>query len=191
MGMGSSSKASAGCGAFGLVGVLITIGIVAWLFVTSTDSFTSRAEKGRPERAATTTSPDDAPNLVALTVAPATNLGEAPDVNVTANGWEPGSDVTLSTCLSGAGLVLGGESPCDPESTVTLAADEAGSIDGTYRVDRVVTTGGLPYDCADGGVACAVRATGTTPDGRPASGVAVVTFQAGLPAPDLLDELGG
>ena len=188
MGRGSGSKASAGCGAFGLVGVLVTVGIVAWLFVTSTDSLTSRS----PNRRSTTTSaPAAAPPPVTVTVTPAAGLGADPDVKVAARGWSPGSNVILSTCLSGAGLVLGGESPCDPESLATLAADDEGSITGTYLVDRIVTTGGLSYDCADGGVACAVRATGTAADGRPATGDAIVTFQPGLPAPDLLDELGG
>lgn len=191
MGMGSGSKASAGCGAFGLVGMLITVGIVAWLFVTSTDLLPSGSGQDRSERSATTTSSDDVAEMVTVLVDPAGNLGEVPDVTVTAEGWNPGSDVTISTCLTGAGLVLGGESPCDAESTVTLPADGTGSISRSYRVDRIVAAGGLPYDCAGGGVVCAVRVTGTGPDGRPATGESIVAFQPGLPAPDLLEELGG
>lgn len=192
MGTGSGSKATAGCGIFGLVGLLISIGIVAWLFVTSTDSITSSPGKDHPEQsAATTTFPADAPPPVEVTVMPARDLGTAPDVIITADGWEPGTEVTISTCLRGAGMVLGGESPCDPASAVTLPADDAGSIAGTYRVDRIVTSGGLPYDCADGSVTCVVQATGTGDNGQTASGTAAVAFQTGLPAPDLLDELGG
>ncbi len=189
MGMGGGSKTSAGCGAFGLVGVLIAVGIVAWLFLTSSDLLPSRSGKDRSAQT-TTAAPPDAPDLVTVTVDPANGLGAAPEVNVSAEGWAPGSDITLSTCLSGAGLVLGGESPCDPESTVTVLADESGSISSTYRVDRIVTAGGLPYDCANGGVACAVRVTGASPDDREATGEAIVAFQTGLLAPDLLDELG-
>ncbi|MEO6987573.1 MAG: hypothetical protein ABI239_02905 [Aquihabitans sp.] len=190
MGMGSGSKASAGCGAFGLVGVLITIGIIGWLFVTSTDSISSSSKPVQP-RSTATTALADALATIAVTASPDRELGADPEVNVTADGWQPGSDVTISTCLAGAGLVLGGDNPCDPDSNVTMSADDSGKVDGPYRVDRVVRAGGLPYDCADDGITCAVRATGTVPDGRSATGDAIVAFQTGLPAPDLLDELGG
>lgn len=190
MGTGSGSKASAGCGAFGLVGVLITIGIIGWLFVTSTDSISSSRKPVQPQSTASTSLADVPPPIV-VTVSPGRELGAEPDVNVIADGFQAGSDVTISTCLAGAGLVLGGDDPCDPDSTATMSADGSGKVEGIYRVDRVVKAGGLPYDCADGGVTCTVRATGAAPDDRPATGEAIVAFQAGLPAPDLLDELGG
>lgn len=187
MGTGSGSKASAGCGAFGLVGLLISVGIVAWLFATSTDLFSSDTAPPR-STPPTTTSPAEATTPIAVVVAPADGLGSEPEVTVTATGWAPDSSVTIGTCLRGAGLVVGPDDSCDPESTVTVTTDASGAIDTTYRVDRVIHAGGLPFDCADGGVACVVQASGTDEGGRAAVGEAAVAFRTDLSAPDLLDE---
>lgn len=190
MGTGSGSKAGAGCGAFGLVGLLISVGIVAWLFVTSTDMFTSDARNPRPTTAQVATTAVAPTTAIALAVTPAHGLGADAEVRIAATGWAPDSEVTISTCLSGAGLVVGPDDSCGRESTVTQAADASGAIDVTYRVDRVIHAGGLPFDCADRGTTCVVRAIGTDADERTASGHTAVAFGPDLPAPDLLEEFG-
>lgn len=186
--MGSGAKAAAGCGAFGLVGLLAAIGVVVAMFFVTRNALT--AGHGDDERITTTLAVQDLPEMTA-TADPASGLGERPDVVITSGGWAIGTELTLRTCLTGAELVLGTEDPCDEVSAVTYTSDDRGEIEVSYPVDRVVTAGGLPHDCASTSTTCAVVVAGADRDGRDRTASATISFAEGLPAPDLLEELGG
>ena len=70
-----------------------------------------------------------------------------------------------------------------------IIPDGDGAIKVTYSVDRVVTAGGLPYDCASASTPCAVVVSGYDRDARERTASAPIAFTEGLPAPDLLEEL--
>jgi hypothetical protein len=153
-------KAGAGCGAFGLVSLLLGVGLVAFLgsrVLTDLggDESSSKATTGF--------------RTAALRVAPASPWDDGDRITVSAPGFEPGSEVRITTCLGQEFATLGSLVNCSASGAVVVTADDAGAISGEYPVARVVVIDGDRYDCAASPGACSIVAAPPSSADRTAS----------------------
>jgi hypothetical protein len=181
--------ATAGCGAFTLVGVLITVGLVVWLgsrvLPDSDDS---------PLRSSTSVTAPGDPRALEVTLDPAEGLDETTTLVATVEGLDPGAKLRIATCLRGGSLVIGADAPCDDASAREANADEDGAAIVPYHPARLITAGGLPFDCAAHAATCEVRvtqATGSSGGGGARSGAAAFSYKADLPPPEITVPGGG
>ena len=181
--------ARVGCAVLSLLGLLVGVGLTAWL--------SSRVLDDRPggARSGPATSLPEAPDAgVEVAVTPARDLDDGEVVRVASSAFPAGATVALRQCLTpsrGTALVLGPGGGCDDVAPPVVAVvDARGRFEAELVVRGVVTVGGLPFDCAESAGFCSVLASTEepTPDGsatggpapsEPTTGAAPLAFAPG------------
>ncbi|MCU1496254.1 MAG: hypothetical protein JWM47_207 [Acidimicrobiales bacterium] len=169
---------------FSLVGLLISVGIVVWLGSMASDRGTDGP--GRPSTRIEDETIDGpagsvvtVPAALAVDVSPSAGLKGGAEVVVTSNAFAAGEVVAIRMCVAGADRVVGGDG-CDATTTTKVFVNAERHLQANYRVRRVVTAGGLPFDCLTEAHRCTVR---VAIDADPSQGGTVaLTF---APDPDL------
>lgn len=184
---GVSGCVGGGCGGLSLIGLLVGVGLTMWLgSIAMNGGFGSNKDKSGDEKASvssvlatTTTLAPTAP----ITVSPTTDLTDGATVTVRSSAFPAGSKVRVTTCLARATLATGDAALCDDTTGSTGATDASGHLNVPYRVPRVVTVGGTPFDCAEKPESCVVTATSVD---RPAlHGAVPVTFAPQAHGPEI------
>lgn len=173
MGRAVGGASAAGCGAFSLAGLVVSIGLVFWLgsqaLSGSTDSIATSS---------TTVVPVTMPAGAALTVPD--GLGAEGTVRVTGGSLPPGP-IHLRWCL--AVDDAGAAAQCDDAATAPATVPPSGQLSVDVPIHRVLRIDGSAYDCAASAGACSLV-------GRPAAGAAGaavaadLVFATGLPQVD-------
>src|SRR3954471_8967922 len=132
---------SAGCGAFGLLSVLLGVGLVVWLSSRVVDD---------------TGHVTNAHHTASISATPSSDLSEGETIQVSGRDFTPNAQVAIFQCARPHTTPL-----CDrsPLNTVELDADELGRFNSALRVPRLLRTKGGTFDCASPESRCEVRAT--------------------------------
>jgi len=149
-----------GCGVFGLGGLLVGVALVVWLGSVALDGSSGMLGGGGGDTAPTTAVPI-ARSGAAIAIDPPADLADGAEVRVTGSGF-PSGPVSITACLTHA--PGGGGDRCDDSTGTVAAAGTGGKLLATRAVPRVITVGGVAYDCAAAPGACSLRAR---PIGRP------------------------
>ncbi len=139
----------AGCGVFGLLGLLIGVGLTVYLGSRALDSSSGLIGGGGRSKvaaAAVTLSPNPVP--------------EGTNASVVSVDFVSGADITLTTCLVHTGT---GPWRCDPATAAHATVDVLGELRAEYPVHRVVTIAAKPVDCSAPEARCVVRAAQRVP----------------------------
>ena len=158
---GGGSAAGAGCGVFGLLGLLIGVGLTVYLGSRALDSSSGLIGGGGGSKVA----------AAAVTLGP----GRPPEGTSTAVAsvdFVSGADITLTTCLAHTDT---GPWQCDPTTATHATVDVLGELRADYPVHRVVRIAGKPVDCSVPAAGCVVRAAQAVPIVRIGSAPLVVT----------------
>lgn len=158
--MGGAS--AVGCGAFGLVGLLVSVGLTVYLgsrVTSSVDGGGGRIETLTSEASAlaNTTVPGLDAGGARLAITAPSDLPDGATVTVGGRDLVPG-ELQLTTCLTHGPRSADGAVGCDPTTTVAATVDRTGGLSQPYAVHRVVTVAGQRYDCAAFVAACVVVA---------------------------------
>ncbi len=179
----------AGCAGFSLVGLLAVIAIVFWLGGSAFEG-SGGGSGAIPTNAgaSTTTIPSVG---VAIAVDPAIDLADGDVVEVTSDDFPAGTLVRVATCVAGTGRVTNDAPTCDEATTQEATVDRSGRLAVSHGVARVVSVGGIPFDCASEPGRCQieVRASGAGSGGTDLFGAAPLTFAQGGAVPITLPEL--
>jgi hypothetical protein len=151
---GVGGGVGAGCGAFGLLGLLVGVGLVVWL---GSEAFDRTADAPRSVQQAeeldlTVPSPEAAGSL---RVEPTSGLVDGGIVAITGEGLDPGP-ATLTICLAFQTRAAGTEGACDRSTDVLVDVGADGTVAAELTVRRVLWVLGAPYDCAAFPGACTV-----------------------------------
>jgi hypothetical protein len=153
-------KAGAGCGAFGLVSLLLGVALVA---ILGSKVMTDLGGKGSSSKADAGFATTD------LQVSPDGPWADGQRVVVSASGFEPGAQVRVATCLGQEFATLRSLANCTATGTVLANADGDGHLEATYPVSRVVDIDGDRYDCGGSAGACSIVAAPPSSADRSAS----------------------
>lgn len=180
------SAASAGCGAFSLLGVLVGVGLTVWLGSQAlsgggggggggSDAGGRRTPSADPSGAIealdaldelTASGAIDAPSPPGLKIVPGTGLVDGVPVAVVGTGLPVGiADVVA--CLSTPPTSLAGIDPCDPATARQTIVEADGALVVETTAVRALRVKDTPYDCAAAPGACEFRVTSTGSDGPP------------------------
>jgi hypothetical protein len=143
-GRGTSSW-GAGCGAFGLAGLLVSVGIAVWLSsrVASDTHGTLQSAKGAGRPQAT----------LHVEARPARDLTEGQTVAVAGYGYPAGATISALLCARPDHGTLS----CAPSTEISIQVDLFQSYQGTLVVHRLLKTTAGTVDCASLGSHCEVR----------------------------------
>lgn len=158
-----------GCGVFGLGGVIITVGLIAWL---SSMALPGSGGDDVTTTGATTTVPE-VPADAAIALDPAGPFDDGARVQVDGTGFGS-APIVVTQCLTHP--PEGADDPCDPVTSVGTVVD-AGRWRLEVVVSRTITVGGTAYDCAASSGACQLLAH---PNGSATGPAAPLEFAAGL-----------
>lgn len=155
--------AGAGCGALGLVGLLIGVGLTVWLGMRAMDSVgsgtrgtrttTAAGEGDGPGGLGTLTVPGTGAPTGTVTLDPAIGLGDGMTVKVAAADLEAGA-WEVTECLTNQTRAAGVDGACDPSTTVRASVPASGDLAAGFTVQRVIRVLDAPYDCAAFAGAC-------------------------------------
>lgn len=153
----------AGCGVFGLLGLLIGVGLTVYLGSRALEGSSGLigGGGGSPAKLAfadVTLSPNPVPEGTVATVR--------------SNDFVSGADITLTTCLAPTG-----DRPwrCDPSTAMHASVDVLGELGADYPVRRRITIAAKPVDCSTAAAQCVVRAAQAEPIVRIGSAPLIVT----------------
>lgn len=120
---------------------------------------------------------------------PSTGLEDGTVVRVVGAGFDPDETITgdagggiivgVALCLSEADTERRGVDACDTDSGYRYAATPEGVLDVTFPVPRVITVGGVAYDCAEQAGRCLLVAANASDYDN--SGGTPLTFREDLP----------
>ena len=123
---------------------------------------------------------------------PSTGLEDGTVVRVVGAGFDPDETITgdggggiivgVALCLSEADTERRGVDACDTDSGYRYAATPDGVLDVTFPVPRVITVGGVAYDCAEQAGRCLLVAANASDYDN--SGGTPLTFREDLPPLD-------
>lgn len=184
-----------GCGGLSLLGLLVGVGLTVWLgSMVMGGSLGGDSPKANDAEtlASVVDSSTTAPGTTALAVSvnPATDLGEGAEVSVTSDAFPAGAEVRVDTCLARANTVTGDAARCDAPGSLPAQVDAKGHLAVRYVVARVVTVGGVPYDCGTKAGLCVVAVTDAADPTR--TGSVPISYQEGIRGPEItLPDLGG
>jgi hypothetical protein len=150
------SAVSAGCGAFGLLSVLIAVGLAVWLSSRVLDSTGTTVTAGH--------------RTASIAATPATDLSEGQTIPISGRDFTPNGSVDIFQCARPHTTPL-----CDRsgQHTIDVDADELGRFNSALTVHRLLRTTGGTFDCAAPQSRCEVRAA--EPDSS-VSATALLTF---------------
>ncbi|MCU1356361.1 MAG: hypothetical protein JWM89_1779 [Acidimicrobiales bacterium] len=157
--------ASAGCGAFSLLGLLIGVGLTVWLGSRVVD------EVGGPVGPAA--HGDATPTLLA---SPATAITDRQRITVDGAHFDIGSTVTIVQCAR-----VRTADRCDPSTRTKAKVTVLGGLQSSFAVHRALVLDAMPLDCAAPGSRCFLRASTDAPRARSAD--AALTITAATPPP--------
>lgn len=160
MGARPVGKAGAGCGAFGLVSLLLGVGLVAYLGSRVLTDLGGDSSSSRATTGFTTTE---------LTVSPDAPWSDRQTITLSASGFEPGAQIRVTTCLGQEFATLRSLGNCAVVGSVVVNADGDGHLEGTYPVARVAVIDGHRYDCGASPGACSIVAAPPSSADRSAS----------------------
>lgn len=190
MGRAVGGSSAVGCGAFGIVGLLVGVGLTVWLGSMALSGSTDGGDGPKPPEAtpeiSTLDSAIDDLQSPVPGLEPSGATLEVP-AEVAANGDLPlrGTDLSpgpirVSTCLAATDAPA-----CDPATAVELVVGGDGRLAADIPIHRVITIDGTAYDCAARPGACMLF--GQRPDNPLDTGLpAALTFAAGLPPVDAI-----
>lgn len=183
--------AGAGCGAFGLLSLLIGVGLTVFLGMRVFDSVGSPKDQADSvsDQVAAAGGSADASGKVSLTVpgtgsgpgtlvlAPARGFADGDRVALSGSGLAPGA-VEVTQCLTNESRAAGVLGACDESTTVSVDVASDGKLMASVATKRVISVLDSPYDCAAFARACVlvVHEHGSL-DGSTQVGL---TFAAGL-----------
>ncbi|WP_421119004.1 hypothetical protein ACE2AJ_16785 [Aquihabitans daechungensis] len=163
-----------GCGGLGVVGFLIAVAVlVGGLAAGAASCDVDLADPGKGT---------DSQRLP-VTVTPSTGLDGSTAVRVQSDAFAAHAIVGVAACLRAADTEQRGVDACDELQGARYATDEAGRLDATYRVPRVITVGGKPYDCAASAQRCLIVAASAADYDE--SGGQTISFAEDLPAAEM------
>lgn len=162
-----------GCGGLGVLGTFLAAAVVIGAFSTQLDGCDLSTDPGK----------GTASKRLSVTVTPATQLTDGAEVRVTSSAFAKRTVVGIAVCLREADTKRQGVDACDRNQGYRFATDEAGRLDAPFPVPRVITVGGMPYDCAASARRCLVVAANAGDFDE--SGGVPLTFRSGLPPADM------
>ena len=187
--------AGAGCGAFGLLSLLLGVGLTVFLGMRVFDSVGSPKKQADSvsDQVAAAGGSADASGKVSLTVpgtaggpgelvlAPDRGFSDGARASLSGTGLTPGP-VEVTQCLTNESRAAGVLGACDPSSTTTATVAADGKLAVPVTVKRVASVLESPLDCAAFARACVlVVHTHDSLDGSTQIGL---VFAAGLPPTD-------
>ncbi|MCU1372096.1 MAG: Neocarzinostatin family [Ilumatobacteraceae bacterium] len=193
MGKAVGGASAVGCGAVGLVGLLIGVGLTLWL-----GSMALTGSTGGDPRPATTLAGPTTSTAPPSTLDDRSDAGLPPEATVVVlagNDFDDGGRITVrgsgfpvgpiavTMCL--ADTPLAADARCDATTRVPIATGPDGGWTLVYPAPRVITVARVAYDCAavPGGCAVLAQLDSRTDD----VGVSArVTFATGLPPVDAM-----
>lgn len=187
MGKAVGGASAAGCGIFGLAGILISVGLVVWLGSQATTNV------GGATHAPDSSGAQSLESQASALVNPSTPGVAGRDLQITAPGkldnggvitvagadFDPGP-IEVTSCVTHLPANASGSTWCDPSTTAvaTVLADRSFAL--SYPAKRIITVEGTAYDCAAFFHACSIVAH---PKGAFDKGsVRGLTFSSDLPA---------
>lgn len=166
-----------GCGGMGLLGLALGIVVLGALFAAGLRScdldLDVDPDPGKGDRSA----------HLAVAVSKTVGLHDGDPVRVTSTAFEPNHAVGIALCLREADTERRGVDACDTAGGVRWATSPRGRLDATYVVRRVITVGGVTFDCATAPRRCLLVAASTADFDR--SGGQPLTFADDPRPPDL------
>ena len=151
--------ASAGCGAFSLLGLLIGVGLTVWLGSRVMDDVGGSI--GPSVRSGAT------PTLLA---SPATAITDRQTITVDGAHFDVGATVTVVQCAR-----VRTADRCDPSTTTSAKVSALGSLESPFVVHRALVLAATPLDCAAPGSRCFLRASTEAPRARSADAALAIT----------------
>lgn len=161
----------AGCGAFGLLGLLVSVALVVWLGSQAVDRTTGSGSNGADGEAVDPRSVDleeladqiddlgldgSPPGTPTLVLSPAGPYADGAPVTVSAEGLTPGP-IEVSLCLTFQTRAAGPDGACDTAAgTVPAEVADDGTLAASLTARRTITVLGTTYDCAAFAGACSV-----------------------------------
>jgi hypothetical protein len=172
MGNRAVGGVGAGCGAFGLLGLLVSVALVVWLGSQAVDRTTGSGGSSRAETEAVDPRTADleeladqidelgldgsAPGVPMLLLSPAGPYADGAEVTVSAEGLAAGP-IEVSLCLTFQTRAAGPDGACDTAAgTIEAEVASDGTLATTLTARRAITVLGNTYDCGAFAGACSV-----------------------------------
>lgn len=167
--------AGVGCGAFGLVGLLVGVGLTVWLGMRVTSSVGDGVGAARSTTTlpgavdpsghglsglGTLTVPGGATGTGRLEAGPSTGLSDGAPVRVAGSGLAPGA-TSVTQCLRFETRAAGVDGACDDTTSVAGTVTASGDLVVGTTARRVITVLDTRYDCAAFAGACVLVAHDT------------------------------